>query len=241
VKAKSQKYAFCQSPGIAAAFGKDVFILPSIVGDELYAELSVGLPIEVEVDSSSGQPRAISVTILTVEPSEAQLNGRICRGTVKSKSDKYGFIQCAELSGYGKDTFVIPGNLGVNGNDIFASLAVGTQVAFTFEMDHTKGQPRATSAEIISGDGAPAEAVVENHGGGGPRSYTGVVKTKSDKYGFIDSPEAKAHYGKDIFFIPSIIGDDVYATLTVGAQVEATVEIENGRPRATSVTEVEAA
>merc|ERR1719235_1058561 len=112
-------------------------------------------------------------------------------------------------------------------------------VRFQYVVD--KGAPRASSCQIAGpappggGGAAPRTKaaaapapVVEQTG----LTFAGTVKTRSDKYGFIDSPEAVAQYGKDIFVSPKSVGEEVYGQLDVGRTVVVSVNIEDGKPRA---------
>ena len=52
------------------------------------------------------------------------------------------------------------------------------------------------------------------------RSFTGVVKTKGKSYGFIESPDSVAIYGRDIFFSTKKANTEKMA---VGSTVEVNV------------------
>ena len=72
------------------------------------------------------------------------------------------------------------------------------------------------------------------------RSFKGVVKTKCKSYGFIESPDSVAIYGRDIFFSTKKISTmkKIRLGLEVGSTVEVNVQLHDGQPRVTRVLEI---
>ena len=65
----------------------------------------------------------------------------------------------------------------------------------------------------------------------GPNTqHEGVVKSKGEKYGFIEARGVQETYGKDALVSPKSTGADIYASLRVGSLVRFRLELENGRP-----------
>ena len=182
-------------------------------------------------------------------------------GVVKSKGEKYGFIEARGVQEtYGKDALVSPKSTGA---DIYASLAVGSLVRFRLELEN--GRPVASRCQKIK-DGAiknleerryepyakagktaqppkekgPAETAPEGEIEAVDRSFKGVVKTKFKSYGFIESPDSVAIYGRDIFFSTKKISifKKIKEGLEVGSTVEVNVQLHDGQPRVTRVLEI---
>jgi cold shock CspA family protein len=174
---------------------------------------------------------------------QVPMQARDYQGVIKTKGDKYAFVECLELQPIfpGKDIFVNPKYVG---DDVFNLLEAGTAVRFQYTMD--AGKPRATSCSIAGGPtlggvprkrAAPVAAAATPPGE--PLTFTGKIMSKSDKFGFIESAECRAQFGKDIFFIPKNIGDQVYEQMEIGKHVVVSVEIQDGRPRAVALLNME--
>merc|ERR1719313_2160273 len=69
------------------------------------------------------------------------------------------------------------------------------------------------------------------------RVYDGIVKTRTDKYGFIDSAELQDQFSRDVFFFPSMVGGpEIFAQMEPGTAVRFSVQVENEQPRACNVS-----
>ena len=63
-----------------------------------------------------------------------------------------------------------------------------------------------------------------------------MVAKKGSSYGFIDSAELRTMYGRDVMFIPSMVGGkEVFNEMEVGTAVRFSVQFENGQPKACEV------
>jgi cold shock CspA family protein len=186
---------------------------------------------------------------------QVPIRERFYQGVVKSKSEKYGFVESLELKQTfgGKDIFLNPKFVG---DEMFAALTIGTPVRFQYTVE--KGAPRVTSCEIAgSGPGGAAPPAGRARPRNEPKSdfseqglsapipgetqtFSGVVKTRGGQYGFVESAEARAQFGKDIFFGRKEVGDQVYQQMEVGKQVVINVEVtEDGKPRAMSCLQID--
>ena len=64
-----------------------------------------------------------------------------------------------------------------------------------------------------------------------------MVAKKGSSYGFIDSAELRTMYGRDVMFIPSMVGGkEVFNEMEVGTAVRFSVKFENGQPKACEVS-----
>jgi cold shock CspA family protein len=73
------------------------------------------------------------------------------------------------------------------------------------------------------------------------RPYVGVVRSKTEKFGFIECAETFSMYGRDICFLPGKLGKDLYASLQINSQVSFDVAEDPKGPRAVNVRVVVAA
>jgi len=138
-------------------------------------------------------------------------------GTIKSFNEEkgWGHISCAQTQViYGKDMFLLRSQL--NG----APVTIGDSVAFSVNMG-IKG-PEAMNVRILSSDYAAM--------------HSGVIKMwHAEKgWGFIDCPETRQLYGKDIFLHRKELGEQ---PVKEGDPVQFVVQISaQGRPESVNVT-----
>ena len=51
------------------------------------------------------------------------------------------------------------------------------------------------------------------------RQYTGIIKSRTDNYGFIVCEEIQKEYRRDVFIAPRSVSDRLYASLEQGNKV----------------------
>merc|ERR1712032_524019 len=156
-------WGFIQCEATKALYGKDVFVMRSVLKDEAVAE---GTLVSFTVTMGAKGPQAAELNILPAGAIGS--NGRpgtTLNGTIKSFDDQkgFGFIESNEIRNiFGKDIFIHKRELSDQ------TPSVGDSIQFSVEMDN-RGQPQARYPVISSAGG-----YVEGYGAvrtpGAPRS-----------------------------------------------------------------------
>jgi len=199
-------YGFIECAETHAIYAKDIF-LPKRALEGTTVRPGDEVVFDAETDATGVV--ATNVVVHSVHASTAHgslsshpgngSNGDTFVGTVKSYNDQkgWGFIDCPETHAkHGKDVFLpkraIPGG----------TIGQGTRVRFAVEVEAT-GVVASNIQVLQAGGAAPRGGVAAAPRGGGATGgqFFGVVKSFNDGkgYGFIDCPETRAMFGKDIF------------------------------------------
>lgn len=209
-------FGFIDCPESYGRFGRDVFIHKNQIGN-----LDVGMEVVFFIDvNKNGHPQARNT--LKYDPTEAMapvapmapMADARYFGRIKSLNPEkgYGFIDCpAAQSQFSRDVFIHKRQVG--------NLVVGAEVSFFIETNKD-GHPQARDVEEL-----PEEQVADSE-----LRHVGRIKSFEPQkgYGFIDCPEAKERFGRDVFIHRREMGG-----LEVGSDVEFSIELnEKGQPQA---------
>jgi len=213
VKSSSHRFGFVACPEAQEKYGADVFCL----GDQL-AIYKIGETVQVEVgiQQSDGKPVAISVT------GEKGTTTTFREGSGKNKA-KGKAKAAAMMWAWGPWAMWGPWGMDPWGGKGWGSMGMGG--------DH-KGKGKGGKGW---GSGGP------HPGAGAPKRkpettgevYRGVVKSTSQKFGFITSDDITNLYGCDCF----CLGEQLFGHFNVGDTVEFEVGInEKGQPQALNIS-----
>lgn len=232
-------WGFVESPESTQMFGADVFLLKSSLGaqwvnkgDQVSFKVQEGprgvQATDVEVLFSSGPPAGGGGC------SPAQ-GGQVLWGMIQSFAEAkgYGFIACDDTHNkFGKDVFflksVVHGGMAMTGAQVQFSVSVGER------------GPVASHVQIMGnqwanpwGGGAPQGW---NAGGMGmdSQSSIGTVKSYNPEkgFGFIASDMTQKQFGKDVFFLKSVVSGGMAMS---GSQVQFSVSVGERGPVALHV------
>lgn len=155
-----------------------------------------------------------------VMPPNTEFTGRFV-GTITSffPEKHYGFISSeAAHQLFGKDTFLSDMEIG--------NFKVGDVVTYAIAFNKV-GRPRARDLQPLHPEDNLAAQI---HAAEEGRRYAGIISTFSQekRYGFIQSPEAHAKFGKDTF-----LSDHEVGSFAVGSAVTFRIALnKQGRPQA---------
>lgn len=190
VKSKGAEFAYITCPEIASQYGKDVFLSSKKFKDQ-WGQFRVGSNLRFNLAVTEKGCMATWIQPLEQSPGRFQ-------GTIKSKSDHFGYIHCPNASKmYGKDVFFSQKKF----TEKWQSFKVGLEV--TFDMAISDKGCMATWMELTS----------EPQG-----QYCGKIKSKSPQYAYIHSDEILQEYGKDVFMSSRKFGD-TWKDFSVGSFV----------------------
>ena len=138
----------------------------------------------------------------------------------RSKGNQFGFIECeATFALYGRDVCF---HIRDTGSELFKSMSKGATVSFAINPESDAEKLRSCNITVLEG------------GSGSANPFVGVIRSKTEKYGFIQCAETYAIYGKDIFLMPSLCGG-IYDSLMQDEEVTFDVEQDDKGIRAINV------
>lgn len=248
VKSSSHKFGFVTCPEAQAKYGADVFCL----GDQL-AIYNIGETVQVEIgiQQSDGKPVAISVTgekgVTTTFRDGSGKNkakGKAKAAAMWAMWGPWGPPWMWGMGGWGDDMGWggAKGAMGMGGADKGKGKDEGkgaaARAAFWEEIEklQTKGSTgTGKGAYTTWGGGQP------HPGAGAPKRrpestgevFVGVVKSCSQKFGFITCDEITQAYGCDCF----CLGEQLFGHFNQGDMVEFEVGInDKGQPQAINIS-----
>lgn len=206
-------FGFIDCPEAKHQFGRDVFIHKNQMCD-----MDVGTEVAFYVEvNKNGHPQARDVV-----KAEAMQQASRDRGVITKYDDEkgYGFIDCPRAKEYfGMDVFLHKNDVGIH--------EVGAVVTFLVETNK-KGQPQARDVQAAGEEEAHTAAPAKD------TRYVGLIhKFDADKgFGFIDCPEARASFGRDVFIHKKQMNDGLENGTEVSFLI---VRNKRGNPQARSV------